>query len=309
MRDGALPGHTVAAPEQFRGRPRQPASPVLDEFATLDPTGNATKAVIVNALGDGFEFVDPVDVSGYAPLASPAFTGAPTAPTAAPGTNTTQLSTTAFVAAAITSLINSAPGVLDTLDELAAALGDDANFAATMATALAGKQPLDTQLTDFAALAYAGNALKVLRVNAGATGLEFAAGGGGGGTTITSGITTIDFGAFPGSSDAKLTITGQAGILAGSTVKAYIIATATADHTADEHWVETIEVKAGNIVPGTGFDIYAKNTNTLSEPVLEQWANTRLAGPGTGIKQVRPNLGGGNAPRLYGQFTVAWEWF
>ena len=195
MRDGALPGHTVAAPEQFRGRPRQPASPVLDEFATLDPTGNATKAVIVNALGDGFEFVDPVDVSGYAPLASPAFTGTPTAPTAAPGTNTTQLSTTAFVAAAITSLINSAPGVLDTLDELAAALGDDANFAATMTAALAGKQPLDTQLTDFAALAYAGNALKVLRVNAGETGLEFAtAGGGGGGLTYLQTLSIMALG-------------------------------------------------------------------------------------------------------------------
>lgn len=181
MRDGALPGHTIAAPEQFRGLPRQPASPVLDEFATLDPTGNDDKLVVVNATGDGFDFIDPVDVSGYAPLLSPALTGTPTAPTAAPGTNTTQLSTTAFVAAAITSLINSAPGVLDTLDELAAALGDDANFAATMATALAGKQPLAAQLTDFAALAYAGNALKVLRVNAGATGLEFAAGGGGGG--------------------------------------------------------------------------------------------------------------------------------
>ena len=74
-----------------------------------------------------------------APLASPALTGTPTAPTASGGTNTTQLATTAFVQSAITSLINGAPGVLDTLQELAAALGDDPNFAATMTSQLASK--------------------------------------------------------------------------------------------------------------------------------------------------------------------------
>lgn len=87
-----------------------------------------------------------------APLASPTFTDTPAAPTAAPGTNTTQLANTAFVVAAITALINSAPGALDTLDELAAALGDDANFAATIAASLAGKQPLDSDLTAIAGL-------------------------------------------------------------------------------------------------------------------------------------------------------------
>lgn len=133
--------------------------------------------------------------------------------------------------------------------------------------------------------------------------------GGGGGTTITSGATVVDFGAFPGASDTSVTITGQTGILAGSKVKAYIIATATADHTEDEHWLETIDVKAGSIVAGTGFTIYAKNTNQLNEPVLEQWANTRLAGPGTGANQIRPDNGGGKGTRLYGQFTVAWEWY
>jgi len=74
-----------------------------------------------------------------APLASPALTGTPTAPTATTGTNTTQVATTAFVKAAIDALIGGAPGALDTLDELAAALADDASFAATITTALAGK--------------------------------------------------------------------------------------------------------------------------------------------------------------------------
>ena len=74
-----------------------------------------------------------------APLASPALTGNPTAPTQSAGNNSTRIATTAFVKAAIDALIASAPGALDTLDELAAALGDDANFAATVTTALAGK--------------------------------------------------------------------------------------------------------------------------------------------------------------------------
>ncbi|WP_245216443.1 hypothetical protein [Pseudomonas aeruginosa] len=74
-----------------------------------------------------------------APLASPALTGTPTAPTAAAGTNTTQLATTAFVRAAVAALVDSSPAALDTLNELAAALGNDPNFATTMTNALAGK--------------------------------------------------------------------------------------------------------------------------------------------------------------------------
>lgn len=87
-----------------------------------------------------------------APLDSPAFTGTPTVPTATAGTNTTQSASTAFVQAAIAALINSAPGALDTLDELAAAFGDDPNFAATMTNALANKQNLHANLTALAGL-------------------------------------------------------------------------------------------------------------------------------------------------------------
>jgi hypothetical protein len=77
-----------------------------------------------------------------APLASPALTGNPTAPTQSPGNNSTRLATTAYVMAAIAALLDSAPGALDTLNELAAALGDDPNFATTMVNALAAKAPL-----------------------------------------------------------------------------------------------------------------------------------------------------------------------
>jgi len=75
-----------------------------------------------------------------APLASPALTGTPTAPTAAPATNTTQIATTAFTRAEIAALVASSPATLDTLNELALALGSDPNFAATMATALGTKE-------------------------------------------------------------------------------------------------------------------------------------------------------------------------
>jgi hypothetical protein len=80
---------------------------------------------------------------------SPALTGTPTAPTPAPGTNSTQLATTAFVLTAIAALIDSSPAALDTLNELAAALGDDPNFATTITNALADKVAnTDPRLSD-----------------------------------------------------------------------------------------------------------------------------------------------------------------
>lgn len=83
-----------------------------------------------------------------APLASPAMTGTPTAPTAAQTVNNTQIATTEFVKSAIAALVASSPAALDTLNELAAALGNDPNFATTVTNALAGKQPLDSTLND-----------------------------------------------------------------------------------------------------------------------------------------------------------------
>lgn len=74
--------------------------------------------------------------------ASPTFTGTPLAPTATAGTNTTQIATTEFVTTAVGNLIANAPAALNTLDELAAALADDENYAATITTALGTKAPL-----------------------------------------------------------------------------------------------------------------------------------------------------------------------
>ncbi len=78
----------------------------------------------------------------FAPLDSPDFVNTPKAPTAPPGTNSTQLANTAFVQAAIAALVASSPAALDTLNELAAAMGNDPNFAATITNSLSGKAAL-----------------------------------------------------------------------------------------------------------------------------------------------------------------------
>lgn len=89
------------------------------------------------------------------------------------------------------------------------------------------------------------------------------------------GTATLNFGAFPGVTDTSVAVTGQTGILTGSAVEAYIAPAATAEHTADEHRVESLSVMAGNIVAGTGFTIYGRTTD-----------NTRL----------------------YGNFNIGWVW-
>ena len=94
-------------------------------------------------------------LAAKAPLASPDLTGTPTAPTAAAGTSSTQIATTGFVAAALAALIAGSPGALDTLNELAAALGDDANFASTVTNTLALKAEKSANLSDLASAAAA----------------------------------------------------------------------------------------------------------------------------------------------------------
>lgn len=95
------------------------------------------------------------DRTGYAPKASPIFTGTPTAPTAALGTNNTQIATTAFVKIAIAALVGSAPAALDTLEELSNALSGDANLKATLLAEIGKKANAShthtmAQITDFA---------------------------------------------------------------------------------------------------------------------------------------------------------------
>ena len=80
--------------------------------------------------------------AGYATLASPTLTGNPLAPTQSAGDNSTKIATTAYADTAVSNLVDSAPSALNTLNELAAALGDDANFSTTVTNSIATKMPL-----------------------------------------------------------------------------------------------------------------------------------------------------------------------
>jgi hypothetical protein len=122
------------------------------EVNTVDSVAGKTGAVVLAKADVGLGNVDntsdlnkPISTATQtaldlkAPLASPSLSGVPTAPTANAGTNTTQLATTAFVQTAVSGLVDTAPETLDTLNELAAALGDDPNFATTVSNQIGAK--------------------------------------------------------------------------------------------------------------------------------------------------------------------------
>lgn len=76
------------------------------------------------------------------------------------------------------------------------------------------------------------------------------------GPTATYGSSEIDFGAYPGSSICSLEVSAP-GITTSMRVIPTVAARATADHSLDEHLIEGIDVKAGNIVNGVSFTLYA----------------------------------------------------
>jgi hypothetical protein len=131
-----------------------------------------------------------------------------------------------------------------------------------------------------------------------------------------TGQVQVDFGAFPGASDASIAVTGIAGIASGSLVEAWIFPATTTDHSADEHVVETIKVVAGNVVAGTGFTIYAINTSMLNEPVPTDntfggravSATGQAFGPGKQDGAGPINTGGGMGTRLYGKWNCGYVW-
>nr|WP_244591862.1 phage tail protein [Escherichia coli] len=87
-----------------------------------------------------------------APLNSPALTGTPSTPTPPDDAAGTEIANAEFVRKLLAALVDSSPEALDTLNELAAALGNDPNFATTITNALAGKQPLSDVLTTISKL-------------------------------------------------------------------------------------------------------------------------------------------------------------
>lgn len=90
-----------------------------------------------------------------------------------------------------------------------------------------------------------------------------------------TGQVSLNFGTFPGATDAKVDVAGQTGITAGSLVEAWVFPATTAEHTADEHWVENLQVTAGNVAAGVGFTIYGLTLDRC---------------------------------RLYGNYNIAWVW-
>jgi hypothetical protein len=113
---------------------------------TVDTT--VIQARVTNVTDTEIGYLDGVtssiqtQIDTKAPLASPTFTGVPAAPTAAASTNTTQVATTAFVRAEVAALVNSAGATLDTLGEIATALGNDAALSTTLTNSIALKAPL-----------------------------------------------------------------------------------------------------------------------------------------------------------------------
>ncbi|MDL0002446.1 phage tail protein [Enterobacter roggenkampii] len=127
---------------------------VLATRKYVDDKALELKVYVDDLMAKHLAAVDPH--SQYAPKDSPTLTGTPTAPTAAQTVNNTQIATTAFVKSAVAGLVGSSPEALDTLNELAAALGNDPNFATTVMNALAGKQPLDATLTNLSGKSISG---------------------------------------------------------------------------------------------------------------------------------------------------------
>lgn len=100
------------------------------------------------------------------------------------------------------------------------------------------------------------------------------------------GTATLDFGTFPGATDASVAVAAPT-IAAGSLVEAWIFPAVTADHSADEHWVDPPEVFAGNVQAGVGFTIYG---------VLKKRT------------EIGPASRAVDAPLIYGKWNIGWVW-
>jgi hypothetical protein len=131
-------------------------SAILAALAPVDGTGSGLDADKLDGQhASAFQLVntDLTVIAGLAPSNDDVLqrkAGAWTNRT--PAQLKTDLGVAADITAAVNALVAGAPGALDTLNELATALNNDASFAATITTALAGKQPLDTDLTTIAGL-------------------------------------------------------------------------------------------------------------------------------------------------------------
>lgn len=121
------------------------------------------------------------------------------------------------------------------------------------------------------------------------------------------GTVTLDFGAFPGKSDASVDVIGQTGLISSTLIEAWLIPVATADHTADEHMVETIRIVAKFKTNGE-FTVYGFNMSQLNEPLepVSKFQKSASTQPIAFDPQVPRR--GGKGTLIWGQWSVAWAW-
>ena len=265
--DGAIVNADINASAAIEWTKIAPSSTVsATELGYLDGVTSAVQTQLDSKLATS------TAASTYAPLANPALTGVPTAPTATAGTNTTQVATTAFVGTAVSNLVAAAPAALDTLNELAASLGNDANFATTVTNNLATKLPLAGG-TMSGAIAMGTNKI---------TGL--------GTPTTTGDAATKDY------ADTKLALTGGtlSGALAMGTNKITGLGDPTsAQDAATKNYIDTIVLAPSNLTgpitsvgnvtsiasqTGTGTKFVVDTSPTLVTPVLGVATATSING-------------------------------
>jgi hypothetical protein len=128
------------------------------------------------------------------------------------------------------------------------------------------------------------------------------------------GTAVIDFGAFPGKSDASVDVTGQTGIIAGSLVEAWIRPVATAINDVDNHIFAPLRIVAANIVPGVGFTIYGWCDEQINEPVIPEQPDYQIRNTGAAayatvaFASESRGVTGGKAMLLWGTYNVNWAW-
>ena len=192
-----------------------------------------------------------------------ALTGTPTAPTAATSTDSTQIATTAFVQDRIAEVIDSSPAALDTLNELAAAINDDANFAGTVTTALGEKLAKASNLSDLSNAATA-------RTNLGLGNVENTAlsTGNAGSATKLATARTIAGVSFDGTANISLNnnaITNgagyitSAGSISGNAATATKLATARTIAGVSFDGSANISLNNNAITNGAGYTTYTAN--------------------------------------------------
>ena len=121
---------------------------VSGQLANYLTTANAATTYLTISSASSTYLSQSSASSTYAPLASPGLTGSPTTPNVTAGDSSTKIANTGFVMTAVANLVASAPEALNTLNELAAALGNDASFSTTISNSIGGKLAKASNLSD-----------------------------------------------------------------------------------------------------------------------------------------------------------------